>query len=136
MGIRIWPRERATNECALDLLTAEESAEVPIGMDLIIGVESVLRSKRTKAARKIMDRGVAGRRSPMIETMRSSFGTEGLLSGLSAEVRSWRGGCGRRGCCARAHMVWKDRHALRSAMELRLFVPDCIRYAVYFADGR
>ncbi|KAI7508543.1 hypothetical protein KC364_g60 [Hortaea werneckii] len=57
---------RATGECGLVLLTAEEG--VPIGMDLMIGVESVLRSKRTKAARKIMDRGVAGRRSPMMET--------------------------------------------------------------------
>ena len=37
---------------------------------------------------------------------------------------------------ARAHMVWKNTHALRSAMQLRLFVPGCIRYAVYFADGR
>lgn len=42
---------------------------------------------------------------------RSPVGTEGLLSGLSAEVRSWRGGCGRRRCCARAYGLEKHARA-------------------------
>ncbi|KAI7456578.1 hypothetical protein KC368_g70 [Hortaea werneckii] len=119
MGIRIWPRERATNECALDLLTAEESAEVArtciitqlISTTIIAFTVSKYtevislkgpdrdgfnnrRRERTQKQENESGQEDYGQRSRWPEE-RSSFGTEGLLSGLSAEVRSWRGGCTR-----------------------------------------
>ncbi|KAI7421954.1 hypothetical protein KC332_g37 [Hortaea werneckii] len=115
MGIRIWPRERATNECALDLLTAEESAEVArtciitqlISTTIIAFTVSKYtevislkgpdrdgfnnrRRERTQKQENESGQEDYGQRSRWPEE-RSSFGTEGLLSGLSAEVRSWRG---------------------------------------------